>query len=327
MNTKTTPRDFFLHLGATVVLYVAVIALLNLFFSVINFAYPDTLAGYYSSNTIATPISMLIVLIPLLYVLEWVLVRDVRRIPEKADLWIRRWRIHLTLFLSGATIIGDVIALVNTYLSGEITVRFAWKILATLVVCGVVFAYYLLTRVTTEQRGRIARKTLAIIGAVVAILAIVLGFLIVGSPQHQRDIRFDNQRVSDLSNIQWQIISEWQRMGALPQTLDQMKDALSYTVIPNDPQTGKPYEYVVKGKTSFDLCTTFALKTQDTKGRGEYGGRLGYGMGGGLLSPIAVSVPSGGSNIDDNWTHDAGHACFSRTIDPARFPVNPTPKG
>jgi hypothetical protein len=316
MNTKTTPRDFFLHLGVMVALYVAIAALLNLFFAVINYAYPDALATYFSAANIATPISMLVVLIPLLYVLEWLLVRDIRRMPEKADLWVRRWRIYLTLFLSGATIVGDVIVLINTYLAGEISSRFIWKILATLIVCGVVFAYYLLSRVAAEAKARSARISLAVAGAVIVLAAIILGFWIVGSPTHQRDIRFDIQRVSDLQNIQWQLVSEWQRTGALPQNLDQMKDSISYATIPMDPETNRPYEYVVNGKTSFDLCATFALKTEDTKGRGGYS----YGMGGGAYSPSATAVIAPGG---DNWTHEAGHACFTRTIDPSRYPVTP----
>ena len=260
MNTNTTPKDFFLHLGATAALYVAIVALLDLFFSIIDHAYPDALGGYLSSGSIATPISILVVLVPLLYVIEWLLVRDMRRMPGKAEIWARRWRIHLTLFLSGATVVGDVIVLINTYLSGEITVRFGWKILATLVVCGIVFAYYLLSRITAEARGRAARRTLAAVGAIAVLGGIILGFWIVGTPQHQRDSRFDAQRVSDLQNIQWQDLSIWQRTGALPQTLDKMKEPISYVTIPTDPETGMPYEYAVTGKTSFELCATFALQ-------------------------------------------------------------------
>ena len=317
MNNKTTPKDFFLHLGATVALYAAVIALINLWFAIVNYLHPDVLAGYFTANAVAWPISVLVVLIPVLYALEWVLVRDIRRIPEKADLWVRRWRIYLTLFLSGATIVGDLIALVNTYLSGEITSRFSLKVLVILVVCGVTFAYYLLARVMNEVRGRAARKVLAAVGLVIVLAGIVLGFWIVGSPAHQRDLRFDNQRVSDLSNIQWQIVGEWQRTGTLPASLDAVRDSISGNVIPKDPETDAPYEYVVKGKASFELCATFALPTQDVKGRGTY---PAYGGGfGGVYMSRDVAYPG----IDDNWNHETGHACFTRTIDPSRYPVNP----
>ena len=65
MNPKTTPRDFFLHLGATIALYAAATALINLSFSIIDYLQPDALANYFSASSIAWPISMLVVLAPI----------------------------------------------------------------------------------------------------------------------------------------------------------------------------------------------------------------------------------------------------------------------
>ena len=133
MTPKTTPKDFFLHLGAVVALYASAIALINLCFSIVNYYNPDALGPAISARaSIAWPVSMLVVLIPVLYVLEWLIGRDLIRSPEKREIWIRRWRIYLTLFLAGATIVGDLIALINTYLNGEVTSRFIYKILIVL---------------------------------------------------------------------------------------------------------------------------------------------------------------------------------------------------
>ncbi len=317
MNTKITPRDFFLHLGATVALYAAVIALINLALSVINYAVPDKLAGYFYANSIAWPISMLLVLIPLLYVLEWVILRDIARASEKGEFWIRRWRIYLTLFLSGATIVGDLIALINTYLSGEITMRFAYKILAILVICGVVFVYYMLNRKNDVAVAKL-RKAFAAAGLVLVLAAVVGGFIAVGSPWKQRAIRFDNQRLNDLTTIQSQIIySYWSQKGSLPKTLADLNDPISSYMVPVDPATDAAYEYAAKGKLSFELCATFDLPSQDDKGRGA------YGAGGGInyASETVSSYPYPGGTAD-SWKHEAGRACFQRTIDPDKYPVN-----
>lgn len=315
-NTKTTPKDFFLHLGATIALYAAVGALIRLSFSIIDYLNPDALSSYFYAGSIAWPISMLVVLIPVLYVLEWLLVRGIRLVPEKKDLWIRRWRIYLTLFLAGATIIGDLIVLINTYLSGEITSRFIYKVLAILVICGIVFAYYLLARITEEEKGRAARKTVAVIGLVLILAAIVGGFFIVGSPAKQRAIRFDNERVSDLTNAQWQVVSYWQRTGKLPAALADFKDEISGMGVPNDPETGLPFEYSVTGRNSFELCAIFDLPSQDTQGRGP-----NYGYGGGMGGTYPVKD---GSN--DVWSHPAGRTCFKKTIDPSQYPPSQTIK-
>jgi len=312
-QTNTTPKDFFLHLAATIALYAGAIALINLAFAVINYAFPDTLGGYFYSHAVAWPISMLVVLVPLLYVMEWLIKRDIRLNPAKDGIWIRRWRTYLTLFLAGATIVGDLIALINIYLSGEITERFLWKFLAIVVIFGVIFTYYLL------EKSMKAKKTQTILiwaGIVIVIGVIIGGLTTIGSPYKQRSLRLDAQRVNDLSDIQWQVVNHWQRKGKLPQTLDELKDPIAGVMIPTDPDTKAPYEYMVKSKTNFELCGNFALKSEDTKGRGtsHYGGR-----------DMAISMPYPHGSGQDNWVHDAGRHCFTRTIDPERYPVYPAP--
>jgi hypothetical protein len=307
-QTKMTPKDFFLHLGATIALYISVGALINLSFSIINYYFPDQLAGYFYGNSVAFPISILVVLVPVLYILGWMIRKDIMIAPEKKDMWIRRWRIDITLFLTAAILIGDLITIINTYLNGEISIRFFYKFLVILVVLGIVFAYYLLERLDKNTK---MRSVLSYVGVVLVIAAVVGGFITVGSPTKQRNLKFDNQRTSDLQNVQWQIVSHWQQKEKLPATLDELKDPISGVVIPTDPETKANYEYSVKGTNSFELCSTFALKSEDNKGRGE------FGYGGGVYRDMAYPSSIG----DDNWTHEAGKVCFDRTIDPEKYPV------
>ncbi|MFA6315471.1 MAG: DUF5671 domain-containing protein [Candidatus Paceibacterota bacterium] len=317
MNTKTSPKDFFLYVAATVAMYIAVVSLINLLFSIINYSFPDVLAYSYSSRSMAWPMSMVVVLVPVFYILEWMIGKDVRMIPEKAGLWIRRWRTYLTLFLTGATIIGDVIALINIYLSGEITTRFIWKVLAVLVIAGTVFVYYLLDKqeIATMKQG--TRKALAWAGIVIVLASIIGGFIIVGTPGTQRLIRLDQQRINDLQNIQWQIVSYWQNKGSLPTTLSDLTDTLSYSKIPMDPLSSDPYEYAKSADKSFSICATFGRANEDTKGRGptDYNGM-------GMSVPYSTydSMMPGGEI--DVWNHPAGKHCYSRTIDEDRYPIN-----
>lgn len=320
MTPKTTPKDFFLHLGAALALYIAAGALINLAFSIINYAFPDALAGYFSVNSIAWPISMLVVLVPILYGIEALINRDVRRMPEKKDIWVRRWRIFLTLFLVVVLIGGDLIALINVYLNGEITARFIWKIVAILLVAGSIGKYYFYSMYENWKYATFIRRGNAWFGIVLVVAAIVGGFWIVGSPATQRALRFDQERVSDLQNIQWQIVTYWQQKGALPTALTDLNDSISGTKVPNDPETGQPYEYNDKGVTAlkttqtgyvFSLCATFDRASVDGQGRGA-------SYSGGVIVPTVAIYPGGDS---DSWTHPVGHTCFDRTVDPTRYPV------
>ena len=318
MNTQTTPKDFFLQLGATAVLYTAAVALINLAFSAIDYAFPDQLAGYFSVSSVAWPISMLLVLIPVLYLLEWLVRRDAVKVPEKRGIWISRWRTYLTLFLSGATIVGDLIALVNTYLNGEITDRFVYKISVVFVVTGVIFAYYILDRAADRAKARTAQVSLAVLGIVLVLASIVGGFLIVGSPGKQRALRFDSQRVSDLTNIQWRVVSYWQSNGKLPADLSVLNDSISGFMVPSDPETHAAYEYVSTTTLKFELCAAFALQSLDTSGRGV----SGQG-GGGVIYPTTnvSSSPYYPGSGNDSWAHPSGRFCFDRTIDPKQYPI------
>ena len=317
-----SPKDFFLHLGATVALYASAIAIINLAFEIMNRLLPDTLSNYWSSSSIAWPISMLVVLVPILYTLENLINRDIRKIAEKKDIWIRRWRIYLTLFLSGVTIAVDVITLINTYLNGEISSRFIWKVIIILIISAVIFAYYILAKnvagdpsvesITGVKSKKLWQRILAIVGIVVTLSAIIAGFMIVGSPNTQRSLRFDSQRVNDLSNIQWQIVTYWQRAGNMPDSLYDLRDPISSLQIPLDPETGKQYEYVSMNKDplSFGLCATFDLASNFKNNAVSS-----------QTQPIKAMNNDG---LDYGWEHPAGYYCFEKKIDPKLYPRSGT---
>jgi hypothetical protein len=322
MTPKTTPKDFFLHLGAVLALYISAGALINLAFSIINYAFPDALAGYFTASSIVWPISILVILVPILYALEWLIGRDISGMPEKKNLWVRRWRIYLTIFLTIALIGGDLIVLINTYLNGEVTARFVWKIVAILLIAGSIGKYYFFSIYEKWKHSKLTRRVNAWFGVILVLAAIIGGFCVVGSPATQRALRFDQQRVSDLQNIQWQILSYWQAKGKVPAKLDDLKDSLSYNLIPVDPETKKPYVYldgweteVDRGANNFELCATFNRESRDDSGRGSYPGGTAY------PSETTSSYPYMG-NANDSWSHKAGYICFRRSIDLSRYPVN-----
>lgn len=328
MKSHITPKDFFLHLGAAAVLYVAVGSLINLSFSIINYFKPDTLAGYFYSGSIAWPISMLVVLVPILYILEWIINRDIKNNPEKIDIWIRKWRIYLTLFLAVILMASDLIVLLNTYLNGEITSRFVYKVIVILLLAGSVGKYYFYSLFPKFKPlgnmgskfnwAKMVRLTNAWFGILFTLTVIVTGFIIVGSPAKQRSLRFDQQRINDLSSIQSTILyNSWQVKGVLPNTLSELNDSLSGFNVPMDPETDIPYGYTKKSSTTFELCATFGQPSQDTKGRGSYDS---VGM-----SVSRSYYPDYPGFDNEQWEHEAGLTCFERTIDPERYPVNPKP--
>lgn len=311
MKPRLTPKDFVLYLATMIFLYTSVFSLLALLFEYINILFPDALqyVDPYSTG-IRFSIATLIIIFPLYLFLTRVLNNDVRKNPAKRDLGFRKWLMYLTILIAGIGIAADLVALVNTYLGGEVTNRFILKVIAAFVVAGAVFAYYLLDlKGYWETHKRNAQLT-GVLAFVLVFGSIVGGFAVMGSPTTQRQIRFDQQKISDLQTIQWQIINYWQAKQKLPENLSVLNDPLTGTVVPNDSQTNAPYTYsIVSDKDlSFKLCAIF--NHDSTKEQG--------------MDQRMISYPSGtGIKGEENWTHSVGETCFTRTIDPDKFaPIN-----
>src|SRR3989338_3550757 len=310
---KVTPKDFVLWFGAMASLYAGVVALISLVFEYINHAFPNpvTNAYYYDpySSGISYQTASLIVLTPVFLVLMRLIRRGIAEDPSRKEIWVRRWALFLTLFLAGATIVVDLIVLLNTYLQGEdLTIGFLLKVLTVLLVAGLGFMHFMADLWGYWEREPTRARMVNWAAGVLVLITIIAGFFIIGTPQQIRVQKQDAIRVQDLQTIQWQVVNYWQQKQKLPAGLAELADPISNAIIPVDPQTKEPYEYSSTGKMSFQLCATFALE----------GGTIGYQ---GRPTPMSVEPAAvGGKGVEDNGQHSAGRACFARTIAPQRYP-------
>lgn len=313
--SSTTPKDFFLWLTAIGALYGSVTAFFTLMFTYINIAFPDPLAysGDPFGSSARVAMATLIVLIPVMLAALLTIRRDIVRTPGKADIWVRRWALVLTIFIASATAAVDLITIINSFLGGEITMRFALKALIVLLIATLVALHFwadLWGYWTTHRRK--VNMVGAGVGAL-AVMTIIAGFLIIGSPSQIRALRLDQQRVDDLTNLQYSITNYWQQKRALPSSLEALRDPLMGSTVPVDPQTQQPYEYQVVGPLQFSICANFSANSRDTRGQGEYRG------------DYAVSYPNAGYMEpsfagQDSFAHGVGRTCFTRTIDPDKYP-------
>ena len=303
IKPKTTPKDFFLWLGAMVTLYVSAVSLILLIHQYIDIFFPNQVLNYGDpySGAIRFAIASLLVMYPLFVWIMWVLHKDIRENPEKKELWVRRWLVFLTLFISGLTMAGDIISVIYVYLQGDLSVRFALKALTILVVLGAGFWYFL-----NELKGawEVKAGLSKAIGAVVSVIVlgtVAASFFIIGSPESARLMKLDDQKVMDLQNIQYQVVNYWQQKQKFPASISDLEDPLMGFVAPKDPQTGEAYVYKPGEGMSFSVCATFNLPSRSS--------------GTDISRPVPV-----GDLYNENWTHEAGEKCFERIIDPERFP-------
>lgn len=305
---KTTAKDFFLYLGAMVALYVSAISFLVLLFQFVNVTFPDTL-HYYSSegarSAMRFSVAVLVVFFPLYIYLTRLVNNDIQAHPKKRGLRVRTWLLYLTLFVSGITLAIDVVVLINTFLRGDLTVRFLLKVLAVLAVALAVFGYYIadLRGRWVEKRRQSKRISYGV--SFVVLAAVVIAFVVVGSPQAQRQLRLDEERIRDLQAVQSQIISHYRFEAELPETLADLNIGDNATV---DPQSGEPYRYSRVSPTAFELCAVFARSSEDeTATRG-----------------IPFPEPIRGDVFVEpvSWEHPAGEHCFAFEINPEALSGN-----
>ncbi len=295
-----------------IALYASVFALISLFFEYIDYVYPDALNSYVDpySGSMRSAIATLLVLFPLFLVLMRLIRNDIVREPAKKDLWVRRWALFLTVFVAGATIAIDLITLVNYFLGGDVTMRFALKVAIVLLVAGGGFMHFLADIwgywIEFPKRAQWVGWGA---GAVI-LLSVAASFLIMGTPAQIRLYRFDDQKVSDLTSIQWQIVNYFQQKEKLPETLFDLVDPISGFVVPIDPETNMPYRYERINQYSFKLCATFNQATRSNTSQSPY------------TKPALAGGPIGGTSDLENqtWYHGTGDTCFARTIDPERYP-------
>lgn len=308
---KSSPRDVFLHLLSIVALYAAATAFLTLAFQLINLWFPDILEmrGYYAyagarlpagqaGSALRWALASFIIIFPVYFFTARFLRREYEALPEKRELKVRKWLVSFTLFAVAVTLIADLVSLLSHFLEGELTTRFVLKVLVVAFVAGAIGVYYLwILKGRTVTPG--AKATASGI-LLITLAGVVVGFFYAGSPAEERLRRIDMQRVSDLQTLQSEVVSYWQAKEKLPGNLAELTDDIRGYGIPNDPETGTPYEYRAMGALAFELCAAFARESE--------------GMMAGE-TPMRIAKPYYGG-IAENWDHEMGRHCFARTIDP-----------
>ena len=328
-QTKSlTPKFFFISLGVLVTLITSVSSFLILLFEVLNKKFPDALNstyqyGYnsYNFDGIRATLATLIIFFPVFLILSYFWRKLLKIEMGLKDSVIFRWMIYLVIFIASLVVVIDLVTLVRYFVSGEITNRFVYKVLGTAVVSSLVgFNYFFELKSHDKENSKNKLSCLyAIISVAIFLCLIVWSFSVMGSPAKQRAWRLDDKRVSDLQNIQYQVINYWQQKEKLPTALTDLSNPISGYSLPVDPEfeKGKNYEYIPGDKLSFQLCATFTAEMP--KGWQE------YNYGGGMpiyreATDVAVSSSPYPGGVNDSWDHKIGRTCYTRTIDKDIYP-------
>lgn len=150
-------RDAFLYLLNFITLGFWTIALGQLFVHLIDRRFPDV-ASYptYSTFTqdIAWQLATIIIAFPCFALIGRIIARERARRPESAESGVRLWLTYLALVIAGIIVLGDAIWVLESLLTGALTVRFILDSVVVIGLGGGVFAYYLATLRVPENPER-----------------------------------------------------------------------------------------------------------------------------------------------------------------------------
>ncbi len=254
-------------------------ALVTLYYQIINKYFPDPLylrSGMSSVDTgaIHYAIASLIIAFPLYVLAVRMWFKRFRDDSEKVETILTRGITYIVLLIASLTVVGDLVASLYKLLQGEISVRFVLEALTVLVVAGIIFRFYFLERRKIQYRSDIPRKTFLAFGwATLAfvLVGIILGFVVAGSPQHERMRGFDAQRSNDLRSLATCIGTYAANQKTLPLSLDELSQNTQYGYCVSnvlDPETASQYGYRIVTasikdtavpQASFELCADFSL--------------------------------------------------------------------
>ena len=291
-------REAFLYLVSFITLYAFAFSLGAVFFGLIDYHFSSSIYRFDPGPSAAqtTALAAVIVAFPLYLFLMRRLATAVAADPERRQSLIRRWLTYLTLVVGAAVILGDVIALLARLLAGDPTAGFVLKVFAILVITGPIFGYYLwdMRQAEDEVTESVARAAPVLRGVVIAAILVVvvtIGYSIylVGTPGQQRDVRLDEQRISDLRNISSNIDTYLGINYRMPSYLTELVGPRYYVRSLEDPGTDVPYDYRVIEGTRYELCAIFATNSSE----GIQGERRTFS--------------------ETLWSHGVGLTCFQLT--------------
>lgn len=132
-------------------------------------------------------------------------------------------------------------------------------------------------------------RLFALLATVLVVIGVLTGFWLLGSPNRQRQIRLDQQRLNDLFQIALYLHQQAEQSLLRDKTVN-LPTSLSANNRQTDPISNQPYQYRRLDNTKYQLCAEFATESDTDKLRDF------------------------SSTNQDFWQHPSGRHCFQLDV-------------
>ena len=270
MEKNNSAKFVFWYGLAFVSLIAGTVALGGVIFQIINKFIGEAGELYgsrYSLSVLRTAISALVVAAPIYFGATFKINKAMANGELAAESGVRRWLTYFILLIAAVVMMGYFIGVINTFLNGELTVKFGLKAVTALGIAGIVLGYYAydLKRDTGRRDGVI--KIFGAMGMVLVVAVFLAGVFLVESPFEARRRNQDGEIENQLNNLRYRLDKFYLNEGQLPGSLRKLMEedeVLTEETIKN-PVTGEEFEYKVLGGRSFEICTEFITNTDENE--------------------------------------------------------------
>lgn len=280
---------------------VAVFQIINKSITVVG----EALNGTYILSALRWAMASIIVFAPIYFVSVWRINRNLASGALSAAAAVRRWLTYLILLVTSLTMAGYMIGILYAFLEGDLTLKFALKVLTVLIIAGTIFSYYLYDiRRGEEISAKDKKPTIYFyVSAAVLLAVIATGFVLGESPTVTRQKRQDNEVVNNLAQTAQAVESYYLTNQKMPSSLEKLVTDTSYLREESikNPITGEVFSYQMLTGSQYELCAEFQRSSKEDKNNEYY-----YYYG-------------------EEWLHDAGEECFSRNADVSNSALKPVP--
>jgi len=296
MFTKNNSAKFaFFYLLSLVSLGFLAVSVGIVIFQIINKNIIDIVENYqmrYDLGALRFAISAIIVAAPVYYFSAWQINKNLFSGALDKEAGVRRWLTYFILFIASVVVIGYLIALINIFLSGELTLKFSLKAATVIIISAIIFSYYLYDIKREQAKGEKNKVIAAYFYAtlLITLAVFIASFFFVESPAQARKLRQDSEVLNRLMSLTGGIDAYYRDKKALPKNLSVLMEDNLYVIERNikNPLTKKQFEYKIIDAKKYQLCTDFQTsnKKADTEQYDSY--------------------------LDPQWQHDAGYQCITK---------------
>ncbi len=294
--TQHSAQQAFYYLTSFFALALVASGVGSLMYELIEFYYPqETGYGGFSQSTVRFGISTLVIAAPIYYFVTRFINRSISKKDLDADSGVRRWLTYIVMFIAVAVTLGDLIAVLNEYLDGTITIRFLLKALTIFTIAGGIFLYYFLDMNNKSDTIRCRKNNIwGVVYWVAVLVPLVWAFTIFETPTEARQRQIDENIIRELQNVHYSVESYASTNNQLPASFGILMSKPAQYGQNIDTRLLEKYgfEYRRVSTREYELCATFERDNTHDKEM------TGYGYG----------------DWNQQWEHPLGRHCFSFEI-------------